>query len=111
MTGQVRRSEATKVNDRSSVLLAALLGLGLIAFFAFRAWQGRSATIAILGIGSVVVWEVSGAVGTYLIGRHSTSFAGIYIALVTLVWIIFAWNFQSVARRVWRWWMTKTGRL
>ena len=99
------------MNDRSSVLVAALLGLGLIAFFALRAWQGRSATIAILGIGSVVAWEGLGGVGTYYIGQHSKSLAGVYIAAVTLLWIVLVWNFQVVTRAVWRWWMTKTGRL
>jgi hypothetical protein len=46
-------------------VLAALLGLAMMVFFAFKARQARSWTIAILGATSVLILEVGGAAGIY----------------------------------------------
>lgn len=95
----------------TSRVLAALLGLGLIVFFLYRARQARSLTVAIVGVGTVLIFEVAGAIGIYYLSKVSHALSSVYIAVLAVGCVMILWNFPSVSRSLWRWWMTKTGRL
>ena len=84
---------------------AALLGFGLILFFLYRARQARSVTIAVVGIGTVLIFEVGGALGVYYLSRVSRTLSSAYVAVLAVASVLLLWNFPAVSRALWRWWM------
>jgi len=89
----------------ASRLLAVALGIGLIVFFLYRARQARSLTIAIVGIATIVTFEVAGALGVYYLSKVSHTLSSIFIAALAILCVTILWNFPAVSQVVWRWWM------